>query len=116
MKNNKAYIPETFINDVFQSGLDQTFRLKSPHPLNALTADEINLAVAIVKASADFKPNTRFTQIALAEPEKAKVWDFVLNGTAVDAPRQANIIMLDGKHIIESRVDLKEKRSSAGSR
>ncbi|MBD3698492.1 hypothetical protein IE994_16980 [Enterobacter hormaechei] len=45
-------------------------------------------AVAIVKASADFKPNTRFTQIALAEPEKAKVWDFVLNGTAVDAPRQ----------------------------
>ncbi len=42
MKNNKAFIPETFINDVFQSGLDQTFRLKSPHPLNALTADEIN--------------------------------------------------------------------------
>lgn len=38
MKNNKAYIPETFINDVFQSGLDQTFQVeKSPHPLNALT-------------------------------------------------------------------------------
>ncbi len=73
MKNNKAYIPETFINDVFQSGLDQTFQVeKSPHPLNALTADEINQAVAIVKASADFKPNTRFTQIALAEPEKPK--------------------------------------------
>ncbi|EHF5014985.1 primary-amine oxidase, partial [Enterobacter hormaechei] len=52
----------------------------------------------------------RFTQIALAEPEKAKVWDFVLNGTAVDAPRQANIIMLDGKRIIESRVDLKDKK------
>ena len=34
----------------------------------------------------------------------------MLNGTAVDAPRQANIIMLDGKHIIESRVDLKEKK------
>ena len=60
---------------------------KRPHPLNALTADEIKQAVGIVKASADFKPNTRFTQIALAEPEKAKVWDFVLNGTAVDAPR-----------------------------
>ncbi len=73
MKNNKAYIPETFINDVFQSGLDQTFQVeKRPHPLNALTADEINQAVAIVKASADFKPNTRFTQIALAEPKKPK--------------------------------------------
>jgi primary-amine oxidase len=89
---------------------------KRPHPLNALTADEIKQAVEIVKASADFKPNTRFTQIALAEPEKAKVWDFVLNGTAVDAPRQAKIVMLDGKHVIESVVDLKDKKSCAGSR
>jgi primary-amine oxidase len=117
MKNKKAWIADTFINDVFQSGLDQTFQVeKRPHPLNALTADEIKQAVDIVKASADFKPNTRFTQIALAEPEKAKVWDFVLNGTPVDSPRQANVIMLDGKHVIESRVDLKEKKSCAGSR
>lgn len=111
MKGNKAFISETFINDVFQSGLDQTFQVeKSPHPLNALTADEIKQAVEIVKASADFKPNTRFTQIALAEPEKAKVWDYVLNGTADDAPRQAKIVMLDGKHVIESLVDLKDKK------
>ncbi|WP_285143161.1 stalk domain-containing protein, partial [Serratia ureilytica] len=67
MKDNKAFISDTFINDVFQSGLDQTFQVeKRPHPLNALTADEIKQAVAIVKASKDFKPNTRFTQIALA--------------------------------------------------
>ena len=111
MKGNKAFISDGFINDVFQSGLDQTFQVeKRPHPLNALTADEIKQAVEIVKASADFKPNTRFTQIALAEPEKAKVWDFVLNGTAVDAPRQAKIVMLDGKHVIESLVDLKDKK------
>ncbi|WP_047626277.1 primary-amine oxidase [Enterobacter sp. ZOR0014] len=111
MKGNKAFISETFINDVFQSGLDQTFQVeKSPHPLNALTADEIKQAVEIVKASADFKPNTRFTQIALAEPEKAKVWDYVLNGTAVDTPRQAKIVMLYGKHVIESLVDLKDKK------
>lgn len=111
MKGKKAFISETFINDVFQSGLDQTFQVeKRPHPLNALTADEIKQAVEIVKGSADFKPNTRFTQIALAEPEKAKVWDFVLNGTAVDYPRQANITMLDGKHVIESLVDLKAKK------
>jgi primary-amine oxidase len=38
------------------------------------------------------------------------VWDFVLNGTAVDAPRQAKIVMLDGKHVIESVVDLKDKK------
>ncbi|MFY9995119.1 MAG: primary-amine oxidase [Leclercia sp.] len=110
MKDKKAWVSETFVNDVFQSGLDQTFQVeKTPHPLNALSADEIKQAVEIVKASPDFKPNTRFTQIALAEPDKAKVWDFVLNGTAVDAPRQANITMLDGKYIVEARVDLKDK-------
>lgn len=111
MKDKKAWISETFVNDVFQSGLDQTFQVeKTPHPLNALSADEIKQAVEIVKASPDFKPNTRFTQIALAEPDKAKVWDFVLNGTAVDAPRQANITMLDGKYIVEALVDLKDKK------
>ena len=111
MEGQTAMIPETFINDVFQSGLDQTFQVeKTPHPLNALSADEIKQAVEIVKAAPDFKPNTRFTQIALVEPEKAKVWDFVLNGTAVDAPRQAAITMLDGKHIVESVVDLQEKK------
>lgn len=111
MKDKKAWISETFVNDVFQSGLDQTFQVeKTPHPLNALSADEIKQAVGIVKASPDFKPNTRFTQIALAEPDKAKVWDFVLNGTAVDAPRQASITMLDGKYIVEALVDLKDKK------
>ncbi|MBW9312762.1 hypothetical protein FA041_10505 [Escherichia coli] len=65
MKDNKARVSDTFINDVFQSGLDQTFQVeKRPHPLNALTADEIKQAVEIVKASADFKPNTRFTEIS----------------------------------------------------
>ncbi|MFK3658992.1 primary-amine oxidase [Scandinavium sp. NPDC088450] len=111
MKHNKAYISDTFINDVFQSGLDQTFQVeKKPHPLNALTAAEIKEAVEIVKTSPDFKPNTRFTQIALAEPEKAKVWDFVLSGKAVDEPRLANVTMLDGKHVIESQVDLQSKK------
>ena len=111
MKNNKAWVSDTFINDVFQSGLDQTFQVeKKPHPLNALTAAEIKEAVEIVKASPDFKPNTRFTQIALAEPEKAKVWNFVMSGAAVDEDRLANVTMLDGKHVIESQVDLKNKK------
>ena len=33
MKGKKAFISDTFINDVFQSGLDQTFQVeKRPHP------------------------------------------------------------------------------------
>ena len=48
MKDNKAWVSDTFINDVFQSGLDQTFQVeKRPHPLNALTADEIKQAVEL---------------------------------------------------------------------
>ncbi|OOV66606.1 hypothetical protein, partial [Enterobacter kobei] len=40
-----------------------------------MTADEIKQDVEIVKASADWKPNTRVNKIARAEPEKDKVWD-----------------------------------------
>ena len=111
MKDGKAWVSDTFINDVFQSGLDQTFQVeKRPHPLNSLSAAEISAAVAIVKAAADFKPNTRFTEISLREPDKKAVWDFALNGTPVNAPRAADVIMLDGKHVIEAVVDLQNKK------
>uniref|UniRef100_UPI001BD10AA8 primary-amine oxidase n=1 Tax=Klebsiella michiganensis TaxID=1134687 RepID=UPI001BD10AA8 len=111
MKDGKAWVSDTFINDVFQSGLDQTFQVeKRPHPLNSLSAAEISAAVAIVKAAADFKPNTRFTEISLREPDKKAVWDFALSGTPVNAPRAADVIMLDGKHVIEAVVDLQNKK------
>lgn len=115
MKDNKARVSDTFINDVFQSGLDQTFQVeKRPHPLNALTADEIKQAVEIVKASADFKPNTRFTEISLLPPDKA-VWAFALENKPVDQPRKADVIMLDGKHIIEAVVDLQNNKLLSGN-
>ena len=82
---------------------------KSPHPLNALTADEIKQAVAIVKTSKDFKPNTRFTQIAWPSRESQSV-GLCAERHDGGCPRQANITMLDGKHVIESRVDLKDKK------
>ncbi|MGQ7109926.1 copper amine oxidase, partial [Escherichia sp. TWPC-MK] len=111
MKDNKVWVSDTFINDVFQSGLDQTFQVeKRPHPLNALTADEIKQAVEIVKASADFKPNTRFTEISLLPPDKEAVWAFALENKPVDQPRKADVIMLDGKHIIEAVVDLQNNK------
>ena len=101
MKEGKAWVSDTFINDVFQSGLDQTFQVeKRPHPLNSLSAAEISEAVTIVKAAPEFQPNTRFTEISLHEPDKAAVWAFALQGTPVDAPRTADVVMLDGKHVI----------------
>ncbi|MCP2004667.1 monoamine oxidase [Buttiauxella ferragutiae ATCC 51602] len=106
-KKKTAYISEDFINEVFQSGLDQTFAVeKKPHPLNSLTADEINQAVKIVQGAPDFKPGIRFTEISLHEPPKDQVWQFVMTGQEVTAPRQADVIMLDGIHIVEGVVDL----------
>ncbi|SQC93579.1 Primary amine oxidase precursor [Cedecea neteri] len=41
-KDKTAFISEGFINEVFQSGLDQTFAVeKKQHLLNSLSADEI---------------------------------------------------------------------------
>lgn len=117
MKEGKAWVSDTFINDVFQSGLDQTFQVeKRPHPLNSLSAAEISEAVTIVKAAPEFQPNTRFTEISLHEPDKAAVWAFALQGTPVDAPRTADVVMLDGKHVIEAVVDLQNKKILPGRR
>ncbi|MBJ3813621.1 primary-amine oxidase [Shimwellia pseudoproteus] len=111
MKHNQAWIGDGFINEVFQSGLDQTFQVeKKPHPLNALTAQEIAEAVATVKSAPDFKPAMRFTEISLREPPKDQVWNFVIGGQPVSAPRQARVTMLDGIHVVESVVDLQNKK------
>ncbi|SQC93578.1 Primary amine oxidase precursor [Cedecea neteri] len=60
----------------------------------------------IIKGAADYKPNIRFTEISLREPPKEQVWKFVMDGTSVSQPREADVIMLDGRHIIEATVDL----------
>ncbi|MBD8793130.1 primary-amine oxidase [Pseudomonas syringae] len=110
-KGKTAYMSKDFINQVFQSGLDKTFVVESlPHPLNPLSAREIEQAVAIIKASDKNKPDLRFSLITLNEPEKARVWDFALTGKAVNLPRQVNVTLLHGPHVIEARVDLASKQ------
>lgn len=111
IQNNQAMVEQGFINEVFQSGIDRTFQVERvAHPLNPLNAQEITEAVAIVKRSAKFKDNTRFTQITLKEPLKAQVWDFALKGTPVTGPRQAQIVMLNGAQITEAVIDLTAKK------
>ncbi|WP_260955996.1 primary-amine oxidase [Pseudomonas citri] len=106
-KGKTAYMPKDFINQVFQSGLDKTFVIETrPNPLNPLSADEIKRAVEIVKQSEHYKPDFRFTEVSVKEPPKDQVWDFVYTGQTVSQPRQASIVVLDGKHVIEGLVDL----------
>lgn len=110
-KNDTALMSHDFINEVFQSGLDKTFVVETrPHPLNPLSADEIKTTVAVIKASEQFKQNLRFTSISLREPKKSEVWNFVYTGKAVSEPREAEVVVLDGKHVIEAVVDLPTRK------
>ena len=44
--------------------------MKNNHPLNALTASEINEAVSILKQSNNSHKNSSFSYISLEEPDK----------------------------------------------
>ncbi|MGP5427059.1 stalk domain-containing protein, partial [Pseudomonas helleri] len=109
-KGKTAFMSKDFINQVFQSGLDKTFVIETrPSPLNPLSADEINTAVEIIKTSGHYKPGLRFTEISVYTPPKDQVWNFIYTGQKPAQPRQANIVVLDGKHVIEGQVDLDSK-------
>jgi primary-amine oxidase len=61
----------------------------SSHPLDPLSADEIRLAVAIVRREKDVGDRWRFASIELREPSKAVLGDFT-PGTA--SPRAARVV------------------------
>ena len=110
-KDHTAFMSTDFINQVFQSGLDKTFVVETrPNPLNPLSAAEITTAVDIVKKSENYKPGFRFTEVSVKEPPKDQVWNFALTGQNVAQPRQASIVVLDGKHVVEALVDLDSKQ------
>ncbi len=63
------------------------------HPLDPLTADEIERVAAAVRARAEFGAQ-RFITIELREPDKAtaRAWD---EGNGAAAPREADVVLLD---------------------
>ncbi|WP_221175961.1 primary-amine oxidase [Brevibacillus fluminis] len=109
VKDGVTYVSHHFINEVFQADLAQTVSVeKTEHPLNPLSATEINTAVDVIKASPHYKASLRFTQISLKEPDKAQVWKWVY-GQKSTFQRIANVVLLDGKNVIEGEVDLAAK-------
>ena len=107
MRKGQPFVSEEFVNEVFQSGLDQTFVVeRTASPLNPLTAEEITAAGEILKASGKLPANARFSEISLKPPPKQQVWDFALAGKPVQASRQAEFVLLDGKNVMEGVIDL----------
>jgi primary-amine oxidase len=76
-------------------------------PLNPLSADEINQVHSILQNEGYIKPNTRFQEITVKEPKKEDVWNWK-PGTKL--PRQASVVVLQGKQVIEGVVDLDSKK------
>ncbi|RIX84173.1 primary-amine oxidase [Acidovorax cavernicola] len=114
MRKGAAYVPHDFVNQVFQSSLDKTFVVERvPNPLNPLTEAEIQTALDVLKASGRYKPGLRFTEISVKRPPKDEVWNFALTGQPVRAPRQAALVALDGKKVIEGTVDLAARTLTA---
>lgn len=106
-KDGQPVISKTFINEVFQSGLDQTFRVESDaHPLNSMNTAEIKKAYDIIAQSQYGYENMRFAELKLKAPDKEKVWDFFLNHKAYKEDRIVSFILLKGKQVIEGEVNL----------
>lgn len=111
MKSGVAHVTHHFINEVFQSGLDQTFKVETvAHPLNPLSATEIKSVVSILKAENKYEDRYVFSEISLKEPVKKDVWNFAYSKKSISSNRQAKATILDGKDVIEVVVDLVTKK------
>lgn len=79
------------------------------HPLDSLTADEIEIASTLLTASPQFPAGAKFATIVLKEPPKSEVLAYAA-GTAV--ARHAFAVILDrrGNRTFESVVDVKARR------
>nr|WP_067289964.1 stalk domain-containing protein [Marinobacterium profundum] len=109
VENGQVLVDSQFANEVLQNQLLQTFAVSAGvHPMDPLSADEIALASQVVRQSAHYKDNLRFTEILLAEQDKARVWDWTFGGNQT-FQRLANFTVLDGKQVIEGTVDLGSK-------
>ncbi len=62
------------------------------HPLEPLTAQEVQRAVTLLKSAAKVTPTTRFVSVSLKEPDKALVHSFTGKETI---PREAFAVLFD---------------------
>jgi primary-amine oxidase len=79
----------------------------APHPLDPLTFQEHFTVVEVLHAAGKVDAETRFTRIALREPDKAAVWAWT-PGTQV--PRESEAVVRQGPAVFEAVVDLGARR------
>jgi primary-amine oxidase len=79
------------------------------HPLDPLTADEINEAVRIVKTQPNFPTDVLFSTVQLQEPPKPEVWNYK---GGKNFRRESFIVVMDRPRnkTFEAIVDLRGKK------
>ena len=83
------------------------------HPIDPLSADEIESAVKILKAMRNFPKEILFSTVQLNEPPKAEVWNYK---TGTPFRREAFAIVMDRPRnkTFEATIDLRAKKSFRG--
>jgi primary-amine oxidase len=82
---------------------------KINHPLEPLTAQEVQLAVKILRSSGKVTPTTRFVSVSLKEPDKALVHAFAGKGPIA---RKASAVLFDNatNSCFETDVSLDDRK------
>ena len=83
---------------------------KLAHPLDVLSAEEVGLAVELLRTAKALGPDTRFTHVQLEEPAKA---DILAWKPGAELPRRAAAMLFDCKTGLTHTaiVDLGSRRS-----
>ena len=78
------------------------------HPLDALSADEITRATAVLRAAGQLQPAVRFVILETDEPDKTRVAQGISGAGTGRIPRVARAVLYDWNAgaTIETRVDL----------
>jgi len=79
------------------------------HPLDPLTLDEIQKAIAVILASPDIGPRFFFEQVRLLEPRKQIVRSFTI-GDKVNREAFAIVWSRDTEKVFEVVVSLREEK------
>ena len=86
------------------------------HPLEPLSVDELEEAVAILRAGAPAAywddRRFRFVEVALREPPKAEVLAAEVSGNGCDLPRLARAVLIDRRRSRDGRGDRLPGRGS----
>ncbi len=87
----------------------ETARMPVKHPLEPLTADEVQLAVRLLKDNGKVTPTTRFVSVSLKEPPKESVHRFT---AGAPIRREANAVLFDNgtNSCYEAAVSLTDRR------